>query len=296
MAATSEIRLRRVTTAVGAVIEGLDLRSPLEPEAADFIYQALLDHGVVFFQGQEIDKAQYWAFMRNLGFPQKDEIRGTDHDRPEDVESHDMAPSRHATATWHADTTSLARPPKATAIRAVSVPTYGGDTCWSSMYAAWDALSEPLRRMLDGLTAVHSMQPTFDRMQEYAQYVRSTYLARHALEQIHPVVLTHPETGRRALYVNETFTTRIVEFSPEESAAVLAMLFRHVQRPDFTMRWHWTANDIGIWDNRSVQHFAAPDYTTTRVMERIVLAGARPGEPEGPDVTPLKRTSETRPA
>jgi alpha-ketoglutarate-dependent taurine dioxygenase len=281
MVAASSIGLRRVTTAVGAVIEGVDLRSPLTPETVDFVHRALLDHGVVFFQGQDIDKEQYWAFMRCFGRPQKDEATGTDKDRPQDVMSADMAPARHATAVWHADTTSLARPPKMTAIRAVSLPAYGGDTCWSSMYAAWEGLSEPMRQMLDGLTAVHSVQPTFDRMKDYAQYYAANYLPRHDREQIHPVVLVHPESGRKALYVNESFTTRIVELTTAESASALAMLFRHVEKPDFCMRWHWTANDIALWDNRSVQHYAVPDYTSSRVMQRIVLAGGRPGEPEG---------------
>jgi alpha-ketoglutarate-dependent taurine dioxygenase len=290
MVAASGIRLRRVTAAVGAVIEGVDLRLPLTPEAVDFVHRALLDHGVVFFQGQDIDREQYWAFMRYFGVPQKDEATGTDEDQPEDVASADMAPVRHATAVWHADTTSLARPPKATAIRAVSPPAYGGDTCWSSMYAAWEALSEPMRQMLDGLTAVHSVQPTFDRMKHYAQYYAANYLPRHEREQIHPVVLVHPEAGRKALYVNESFTTRIVELTPVESASVLSMLFRHVEKPDFCMRWHWTANDIALWDNRSVQHYAVPDYTTPRVMQRIVLAGGRPGEPERLDVAPAERS------
>jgi taurine dioxygenase len=286
MVAASSIGLRRITTALGVVIEGVDLRAPLAPEAVDFCHRALLDHGVIFFQGQEIDKEQYWAFMRNFGMPQKEETTGTDHDRPEEVQSHDMAPVRHSTAVWHADTTSLAKPPKATALRAVSPPAYGGDTCWSSMSAAWEALSEPMRQMLDGLTAVHSIQPTFDRMKDYAQFFAASYLPLHAREQIHPVMLVHPESGRKALYVNESFTTRIVELTPAESASVLSLLFRHVERPDFCMRWHWSANDIAIWDNRSVQHYAVPDYTTPRVMERIVLAGGRPGEPEGPDVRP----------
>jgi alpha-ketoglutarate-dependent taurine dioxygenase len=280
MVASRDLGLRRLTTAVGAVIEGVDLRSPLTRAAADFIYQALLAHGVVFFQGQEIDKAQYWAFMRNFGMPQKDEATGTDHDRPEEVQSADMAPVRHSTAVWHADTTSLARPPKATALRAVSPPSSGGDTCWSSMYAAYEALSEPMRQMLAGMSAVHSVQPTFDRMKGYAQYYAANYLPRHDREQIHPVVLVHPESGRKALYINESFTTRIVELTPAESASVLSLLFRHVEKPDFCMRWHWTANDIALWDNRSVQHYAVPDYTTRRVMERIVLAGDRPGDPE----------------
>ncbi len=138
------------------------------------------------------------------------------------------------------------------------------------------------------------MQPTFDRMMGYAQYVRPSYLSRHPIEQIHPVVLVHPETGRKALYVSETFTTRITELTAAESANILDMLFLHVQRPDFCMRWRWTSNDLAVWDNRSVQHFAVPDYSTSRMMERIVLASVRPGEPEGTDVrAPTARASRT---
>jgi taurine dioxygenase len=166
----------------------------------------------------------------------------------------------------------------ATALRAVQPTPYGGDTCWSSMYAAWEGLSEPMRAMLDGLTAVHSIQPTLDRMGQYSPRYLDNYAPRHAPEQVHPVVLTHPETGRKALYVNESFTTRIVELSAAESAALLTMLFRHIEKPDFTMRWKWTANDVAFWDNRCAQHYAVPDYSASRVMQRIVLAGVRPGE------------------
>ena len=136
-----------------------------------------------------------------------------------------------------------------------------------------------MQRMLEGLTAVHSLQPTIDRMQHYGAQFEVSYTALHPREQIHPVVIAHPETGRRALYVNESFVTRIVELSPLESAAVLQFLFRHVERPDFTMRWKWSPDDLVIWDNRSVQHYAVPDYESTRLMQRIVLAGAKPGEP-----------------
>lgn len=271
-AIANRIKINPVTTAVGAMIEGIDMRRQLGADELASLRQALLDHGVLFFRDQDLTLEQYWDFMKNFGKPQKEEVTGTDHDRPSDVQTANMAPVRHSTAVWHADTTSMAHPPVATALRAVEVPPFGGDTCWSNMHAAYDALSEPMRRMLDGLTTVHSVQLTYDRMREYADIFRAKYSERHAPEQVHPVVLRHPRSGRKARYVSESFTTRIIELSPVESAAVLAVLFRHVESPLFTMRWRWSANDVAIWDNRSVQHFAVPDYETTRTMQRIVLA------------------------
>jgi taurine dioxygenase len=263
----------------GAVVGGVDLGGPLSAETVARIRQALLDHGVIFFRGQDLSVEQFWEFMEHFGLPQKEESTGTDHDRPEDVMTGDLSYTRHATAVWHADTTSLAKPPIATALRAVEVPPFGGDTCWSSMHAAWDALSPPMKRMLEGLTAVHTVDFTVTRMREYGDRFNEAYSAFNAREQIHPVVLTHPETGRKALYVNESFVSRIVELEPLESASVLSFLFRHVERPDFAVRWKWTPNDIAFWDNRAVQHYAVPDYTATRLMQRIVLAGVKPGEP-----------------
>lgn len=279
MGSSGGITIERITGNIGAVIGGLDLRQPLPEVAVAMLRQAILDHGVIFLRGQDIDMDQYWAFMENFGLPMKEESTGTDQDSAADVMTGDLSFTRHATAVWHADTTSLAQPPLATALRAVQLPPFGGDTCWSSMYAAWEALTAPMQRMLDGLTAVHTVQLTIDRMRDYGPIFEASYSKRNAREQIHPVVLTHPETGRKALYVNESFVTRIVELSLLESAAVLSFLFRHVERPDFTMRWKWTPHDLAFWDNRSVQHFAVPDYETTRLMQRIVLAGVKPGEP-----------------
>jgi taurine dioxygenase len=274
----SDITVERVTTSVGAVIGGLDLREPLAPETVALLRRALVERGVIFFRDQELTNDQFWAFTAQFGIPLKDETTGTDQNRPSDLMTADFALSRHATAVWHADTTSLAAPPWATVLRAVRPTEVGGDTCWSSLYAAWEALSEPMRGMLDGLTAIHSIQPTFDRMLDYAAGFEAQYLPRHAREQTHPVVLTHPETGRKALYVSESFTTRIIELSPSESAAVLAMLFRHIEKPDFGMRWRWSAYDLAFWDNRCVQHYAVPDYERDRIMQRICLQGRRPGE------------------
>ncbi|MCB2077843.1 MAG: TauD/TfdA family dioxygenase [Novosphingobium sp.] len=274
----SRITIEPMTGNVGALITGPDLRNPLPEETVATLRQAILDHGVIFIRDQDITLEQYWRFMQNFGLPMKEESNGTDHDGPDDVMTGDLSYTRHATAVWHADTTSLEKPPIATALRAVQVPRFGGDTCWSSMYAAWDALSAPMKRMLDGLTAVHSIQLTVDRMKDYGPGFEASYTQRNAREQVHPVVLTHPETGRKALYVSESFVTRIVELEPLESAALLSFLFRHVERPDFTVRWKWTPNDMAFWDNRSVQHYAVPDYDATRLMQRIVLAGVRPGE------------------
>ena len=272
------LTLERITTNIGAIVREIDLRRVQTADEVGFVRQALVTHGVVFFRDQDVNLDQFWAFLQQFGHPQREEIGGTDHDRPEQVQTGDMSLSRYSTNTWHADTTSLGRPPMATALRAVAPPEFGGDTCWASMYAAWDALTEPVKRMLDGLTAVHSIRPTAETMQAYGQTFLANYEALHGGDQVHPVVVTHPESGRKALFISECFTTRIVELSPPESEAVLGMLVRHIQRPDFTMRWKWRANDIAVWDNRCTQHFAVPDYTDARVMQRIVLAGARPGD------------------
>jgi taurine dioxygenase len=282
MNAASQVTIRKLTASVGAVIGGVDMRASVPEDAVALVRRTLTDNGVIFFPAQDVTIEQFWDFMRLFGQPLKEEATGTDADVAQDVRAADLSPSRHATAVWHADTTSLAAPPWGSALRAVTVPAVGGDTCWSSMYAAWDALSQPMQRMLDGLTAVHSVQPTVERMKDYAQFYEPVYRSLHAAEQIHPVVLTHPENGRKALYVNESFTTRIVELEPPESAALLAMLFRHVEQPDFTVRWKWTPGDVAFWDNRAVQHYAVPDYQTTRVMQRIVLKGVQPGEAARP--------------
>ena len=275
----ASLSARRITSGIGVEIAGVDMRAAQSADAVAFVRAAVMEHGVAFLRGQHLTPAQFWAFCAHFGVPLKDETTGTGQDTAEMLHTSDMSPARHATAVWHADTTSLATPPWATVLRAVSPPAFGGDTCWSSMYAAWDALSERMQRMLDGLTAVHSIQPTYQRMLHYAPFFQAQYDPLHAREQVHPVVLTHPETGRKALYVSESFVTRIVELAPLESRAVLDFLFRHVERPDFGLRWHWQANDVAFWDNRCVQHYAVPDYDSARVMQRICLLGNRPGEP-----------------
>jgi taurine dioxygenase len=280
MAAIDHLTVEPLTSAIGGIVHGVDLSRPQSEEEVAFIRQALLDRGVIFFRDQHITTEQHWDFDRRFGMPMSEESGGSTSDTAANVMHADLAPTRHATAVWHADTTSLARPPWGTTLRAVTLPGVGGDTCWSSAQAAFEALSPRWRAMLDGLTAVHAVEPLMVRMKDFGPVFRERFVAQHDPSQVHPVVLTHPESGRNGLYVNEAFTTRILELEPAESDAVLAMLFRHLGMPDFTVRWRWRLGDIAFWDNRSVQHYAVPDYEKGRVMERIVLDGVRPGTPQ----------------
>jgi alpha-ketoglutarate-dependent taurine dioxygenase len=262
-----------------------------------FIRQAWLDHGVVFFRDQSLDIEQMKRFAGYFGRLAPDNghafFRGADPDQHKarqfienfgtaagdvtgatDVVAYMTRPPKPAatgrairtTDLWHSDTTGVAQPPMATVLRAVTLPSVGGDTLWSSMYAAYDALSPAFRTFLGGLSATHTMMGVFDRKGEQVPFSDAD------VEVIHPVVLVHPETGRKALYVNESWTTRIIELDPAESAHVLAILFEHVNSPDFFLRWHWSPNDIAFWDNRAVQHYAVHDYDEKREMQRIIVA------------------------
>jgi alpha-ketoglutarate-dependent taurine dioxygenase len=277
MATTTVLDVQPVTPVVGAVISGVDLRVPLAAETVRAIRQALLDHGVVFFHDQELTREEMRAFVRHFGTPIPEPFGGDPAADP--IGEADLQPTKRATSVWHSDTSYVEEPPSLTALRAIELPPIGGDTCWGSMYAAYDALSAPMREMLDGLTAVHSVFPVIERMGLIGQRYADDSASEHGYEYVHPVIRVHPETGRNALYVSESWTTRIVELTPAESAQVLALLFEHVKSPDFTMRFRWAPNDIAVWDNRAVQHYAVPDYETSRVMQRVVLAGDRPRGP-----------------
>jgi taurine dioxygenase len=179
-----------------------------------------------------------------------------------------------ATAVWHIDSSLAPEPASLIALRALEVPPSGGDTCWASMYAAYDALSEPLRDLLDGLTAEHSAFKVLPLMGG-----ASYGFLQEDMRSVHPAVRVHPETGRKALFVDELWTERIVELEADESASLLAFLFEHVKKPNFTMRWQWRPNDLALWDNRAFQHYAVNDYATNRVMQKSLLAGDRPYGP-----------------
>jgi alpha-ketoglutarate-dependent taurine dioxygenase len=269
-------RIHPLTPTIGAVISDADLSGPLDPEAIRAIREALLEYGVIFFKDQNITRDQLKSFAASFGELGRT-FKSPDAAADEVGEMVITAP-KGTTDIWHADSTYMESPPLGAVLRAVRLPPLGGDTCWASMYAAYEALSEPMRKMLDGLTAVHSVFPVVQRLGlSLDDYLRQS--GSEPTESVHPVVRVHPETGRKLLFVNQSWTTRIVELNPAESSRILELLFEHVKSPDFNIRHRWAPNDVAFWDNRAVLHYAVPDYHVERVMQRIVIAGDRPVGP-----------------
>lgn len=258
--------VRPLTNAIGAELTGVDLRE-LDDETVAGIRKAWFDHSVVFFRDQTLTPKQQLALAERFGDVVPPPVdSGVEQPEPGVLVLDQVAPVGMGTDRWHADSTFLPEPPMGAILYAVELPPVGGDTLFASMYAAYDGLSEPLRTLIDGLTAVHSSR-TVDEIMGVRRVAESA---------VHPVVRTHPETGRKALFVNGNWTTRINELSLDESDHVLALLFDHVKSPMFQCRFRWTPGAVAFWDNRAVQHFASPDYHERRLMHRVLLAGDRP--------------------
>lgn len=274
----TKLGIQPITPAVGAIAAGVDLSQPLDSETVAEIRRAILDHGVVFFRDQEMTREQTAAFMMNFGTLCTDpfsvaalsppRMENTVHDMPTYAQS-------RATAVWHMDSTLAPEPAALLALRALELPhTGGGDTCWGSMYAAYEALSEPIRTLIEDLSAEHSAYKTLSLLGG-----SNTGYLQEEMRSVHPVVRVHPETGRKALFVNELWTESIVGLSPHESNSLLKMLWRHAESPEFTMRWQWRVNDIAVWDNRAFQHYAVRDYEGNRVLQKSYVQGDRPVGP-----------------
>jgi taurine dioxygenase len=266
--------------ALGAEISGIDLSQELSRAQIVELTQLLLDHQVLFFREQPLTPEQQANFAARFGTLHVHPIYPVLPDLPEImlIDTHPgFLPDND---NWHTDVTFSATPPMAGILCAKRLPRTGGDTLWSSNSAAYEALSAPLRQMLEGLTATHSVAKSFPA-ERWAgdpsfkeRYERA--VAKHP-PVTHPVVRTHPATGRKGLFVNEGFTTHINELNALESQALLAFLFAHAARPEFTVRWHWQVDDVAFWDNRVTQHYAIADYLPERrTMYRATVNGDRP--------------------
>jgi taurine dioxygenase len=273
------LTVRKIAGALGAEVEGVDLSEPLAAELLTQIRQAFLDHLVIFFRGQQLDCARFMAFARTMGTPVEYPFVKGLPDYPEIIQVMKLEHERtNFGGIWHSDTAYLEQPPMGSMLLAREVPPAGGDTLFANQYLAYETLSPGMRRMLDGLTGVNSSakadvtRTREDRMRTDAREdARKEYLASH------PVVRTHPETGRKSLYVNVAHTARFHDMTDEESAPLLGYLFQHQVRPEFTCRFQWAVGSLAFWDNRCTLHNPVNDYHGhRRVMHRITLAGERP--------------------
>jgi len=282
--ASAPLDILPISGAMGAEIHGTDLSGPLDDSCVQRIRSALLEHGAVFFRDQKLTPDSQLAFASRFGEPEIHPIVDGTAERPEVIRV--LKPAGESASFgvgWHTDNSFLEKPSLATLLYGETIPPYGGDTLYASVQKAYDALSETMKAMLDGLRAVHSASRAYDpgvtgeakyRGEGPLRYRYSDVINR---EVEHPVIRTHPETGRRGIYVNPMFTQRIVGMTDVESQATLAFLYEHCARPDFTCRFRWTPGAVAMWDNRSVWHYAMDDYQPfERVMYRVTLAGDRP--------------------
>ncbi len=266
--------IKPLTTSLGAEIEGLDLCTPLSTDDFSALEAALLDHLVLFFRNQPLSPPQQATLAERFG---KIDIHpfGRHLDEYPQVGVLDQTePKRDGANRWHTDSTFMPRPPKVVILRAVRLPASGGDTSWASMYAAFEALSPPIQRTLESLSASHDVTGPLVRAIHGGHSVGGLEDVQAAWPPYsHPVVCSHPQTGRKLLFVNSNFTTRIEGVSDAESEAVLRFLFEWIRSPDMQVRFHWEPDSVAIWDNRCTQHFAVADYCERRTMHRVTVAG-----------------------
>ncbi len=272
--AFEHLRIRRLTPTIGAEIEGVDLTRPIGPELFAEIRRALADHLVIFFRDQDITPDQHVAFGRLFGELQIHPAAPHEPGRPELMIVEADANSERANGEgWHTDVSCEAEPPMGSILHVKESPPEGGDTIFANMYAAYEALSERMKAHLDGLEAEH------DGEHVYRGLFRNLGVADKPSypRAVHPVIRTHPWTGRKALYVNQGFTTRILGLPRDESDALLGYLYRHMLHPMFQCRFRWTPNALAFWDNRSVQHHAVWDYwPNRRYGNRVTIKGEKP--------------------
>jgi taurine dioxygenase len=268
------LEVRKSTPNIGAEIFGIDLSRPLSNQQFHEVHDALMDRLVIFFRDQTLDVEQHKAFGRRFGrlhvHPAAPSVLP---DHPEIlVVKTDEASAHIAGEDWHSDVSCDPEPPMGSILHLTEVPPDGGgDTMFANMHLAYETLSEPIRKLVDGMTAVHDGEHVYRGRYGVDDTGRTYPRAEH------PVVRTHPVSGKKCLFVNRFFTTRIAGLRRGESDAILEMLYRHIETPEFCMRFKWRPNSVAFWDNRSVQHHALWDYyPNRRYGHRVTICGDKP--------------------
>ena len=292
----TRLEVRPATALIGAEIRGLDLRRSLDPQTVRFLRSALLEWKVLFFRDQDITQEQQIAFGEYFGevtsahptaeaLPDHPEIwerHAADYrKRIKDLSAPTAQAPRRDSQGWHIDITFVANPALGSILRGIDIPPYGGDTVWSNLVAAYEGLSPKIQELIDGLQAVHRA----------GGYDQADNKERAVYTSLHPLVRVHPETGRKALFVNPGVTTHIVGLKERESTALLDVLVEEIKRPEYQVRFHWERNSIAFWDNRVTAHVGPVDYAffdAPRVVQRITIAGDLPQGPDGFRSRPLE--------
>jgi taurine dioxygenase len=283
-AGSPSVTVKPLVPAIGARVDGVNLARVDDTQFAA-LHAALIKHHVIFVRGQQLDNAALLAFARHFGEPQAatESSFGKLDGFPEiDVLDYDGSRPPYVTKEmWHTDFSGREQPTLGSVLYAKQVPECGGDTLWVSLAAAYDALSPRMQQYLAGMRAEHRTIKAFG--DDIRGNLWRDDAGRRRFEEIkklppveHPVVCTHPVSGRKLLYVNEGYTYRLLGVPRAEGDAVLRHLFEHLRTPEFQLRHHWREGDVAVWDNRATQHYAAADYTTRRVMYRVTIKGDKP--------------------
>ena len=262
----------------GAEVSGVDLCGPFDDATVAELRAGLLKYKVLFFRDQRITTEQHLAFARNFGALEVHPFAPSKPGYPEVLAITHNRESRGRENTWHSDVTWREVPSLGSVLRAIEVPPVGGDTLFSDMYAAYEGLSDAVKAKIDGAVAVHDFAHFRESLRKQGKTEAEIEAFNRQYPMVeHPVVRTHPETGRRSLYVNAAFTQHIVGLEPEESAELLAHLYAQAAIPEYQCRFRWEADSIAFWDNRASQHYAVSDYwPAVRRMERVTIIGDRP--------------------
>jgi taurine dioxygenase len=269
------IEVRKSTPSIGAEILGVDLSEPLGNQQFQEVHDALMENLVIFFRDQKLSAERHKEFGRRFGkLHVHPAAPGVLAGHPEIFVIKADEKSRNvAGEDWHSDVSCDAEPPMGSILYITEIPPDGGgDTLFANMYLAYETLSAPVKKLLEGMTAVHDGEPYYRGRYDGVDDTGKVYPRAE-----HPIVRTHPVTGRKALFVNRTFTTRIVGLKKSESSAILEMLYRHVETPEFAVRFKWRPNSIAFWDNRCAQHQAVWDYfPNKRYGHRVTICGDKP--------------------
>jgi taurine dioxygenase len=268
------ISVHPMTPTIGAEISGVRMSGEVSVEQVAEIRRALLDWKVIFFRDQDVEIAEHVEFGRKFGELEVHPFTPNRTDHPEVVVIHHDETSKTGENTWHSDVTWRIEPSLGSILRGKMIPEIGGDTLFADMYAAYDGLMDEVKEKIEGKTALHSFVNSFGLRMTPEK--RAAFLEQYP-EPHHPIVRTHPETGRRGLYVNKAFTQSIDGMEEEESAALLKHLYLQARVPEYQCRFKWQPNSVAFWDNRAAQHYAAFDYhPNVRRVERVTIIGDKP--------------------